>query len=176
MIPRPAVLLSVLLSLSLHAQRREKVEPENIRELSFVGGTLYHHYGGIEAGFSYSSWNRGRPAGFGLSLGSQYHFRESPDMAFKFSFWITGIYKVLAFSITELYYTDFNRRAIVFRPEAGLAYKRLRLLYGYNVPDFTRWVRPNYPVYRHSVSLTYVLQMKELAPSAKQMRRPKRIR
>ena len=176
MMRRPAVLLSVLLSLSVQAQRQEKVEPENMREISFVGGGLYHHYAGIETSFSYSSWNRQRATGFGLMLGSQYHLRESPDMAFKFSFWITGVYKVLAFSITELYYTDFKRRAVVFRPEAGLSYKRIRLLYGYNVPDFTRWVRPNYPVYRHSVSLSYVLQMKELMPSTKKIRRPARIR
>jgi hypothetical protein len=57
-----------------------------------------------------------------------------------------------------IYYTDFDKASVVFRPEIGLGIEKAKLVYGYN----WKFNKPFDGINKHLAGLTYSFTLKRL--------------
>jgi len=50
----------------------------------------------------------------------------------KIGAWAAGGVGGIAMGLNMIYYTDFDKASLVFRPEVGFGFQRFKLVYGYN--------------------------------------------
>ncbi|MFN6944498.1 MAG: hypothetical protein ACK4ND_06090 [Cytophagaceae bacterium] len=65
-----------------------------------------------------------------LSVSNEIGHTEQLIVAPKISCWLAGGF---AGGLNLLYYSNFKQGALVFRPEVGIGFDRLRIIYGYNI-------------------------------------------
>lgn len=100
--------------------------------------------------------------GWGIGVESPLFFRNQANGPNKFTiaprvsyeYHNTFLLVNMAFRVNALYYTDFEKGALTFRPELGFTMKAsLYILYGYNIPLQNQELIPN----RHQVTLGITL-------------------
>lgn len=68
-----------------------------------------------------------------------------------------------AMGLNLIYYTDFDRSSLVFRPEIGIGLDKAKLVYGYNWD----WTKGLNSINKHQVGLTYCFTLKRLKSYSK---------
>jgi hypothetical protein len=63
---------------------------------------------------------------------SEFHFVNKPIVGPKVGVWAAGGVAPLAMGLNIIYYSDFDQSSLVFRPEIGIGFDRLKITYGYN--------------------------------------------
>jgi len=131
------------------------------KNLCLLTGINYGKQVFIDLGISVNSY---RTAGYhfiatGYFFASEFHFIDKPIIGPKIGAWAAGGMDPIAIGINIIYYTDFDESSLVFRPEIGIGFDRIKVTYGYNAQltntSFDR-------ISKSMVGLTYCFKLKKM--------------
>lgn len=148
------VLLIILAARPLQAQS----------SLCLTGGANIGRHGFAELGLAKRTIGEERHYSVGVTT---YTVELKPDRRFiigpKLGIWGFAMSN-LGFGLNLIYYTDFDKGSLVFRPEAGAAFEFGKLIYGYN----SSIVNKNFPgVNKHQVAVMFLLKLKDVKEKPK---------
>jgi hypothetical protein len=107
-------------------------------------GLIINHYG----------TNR-HPFSLDYFVSNEIKFDKDLVIGPKVGVWVAGGF---AMGLNLIYYTDFDKSSLVFRPEIGIGFENVKFVYGYN----WRWTKSLTNINRHQVGLTYCFTLKRL--------------
>lgn len=131
------------------------------KNLCLLAGINYNKHAFIDLGVSVNRFGLAghHPIATAYFFASELHLVEKPIVGPKVGVWAAGGVAPLAMGLNIIYYSDFNQSSLVFRPEIGFGYDRLKITYGYNAKltnsSFER-------ISKNTFGMTYCFKFKRL--------------
>lgn len=126
------------------------------KDLSLVTGFNQGSYSFAELGLAINHYGKNRhPFSLNYFISNEIKLNQDLIIGPKAGIWIGGGY---AMGLNLIYYTDFDKGSVVFRPEIGIGIQKVKLVYGYN------WNvnKGLFKINQHQVGLTYCFTLKRI--------------
>jgi hypothetical protein len=150
------LILSFFLSEGFAQEENTKKNKPNYTGI--LTGYTQGHYGFGEIGYFSTVVSDERHWGFASEYISS-EIKIDPELLMGFKIGITGAAMgPTPIGLNLIYYTDFNRACLVFRPEFGFGMESIRLVYGYNARIINRTFDL---INKHQVVLLYSVNLKK---------------
>jgi hypothetical protein len=155
------VLISFL-SHALYSQANYSIQKSLFeKNLCLLTGVNYNKHTFVDIGISVNTSGVAghHPIATAYFFAGEFHFVKKPIAGFKAGAWAAGGVAPLAIGLNIIYYSDFDQGSLMFRPEIGLGFDRVKITYGYNArltnSSFDR-------ISKNTFGLTYCFKLKKL--------------
>ncbi|MFA7615225.1 MAG: hypothetical protein WCY16_01420 [Weeksellaceae bacterium] len=132
------------------------------KNLSILTGVNFQNYWYGELGIAVNKFgqNGHHPFSVAYFISSEMKFDENFILGPKIGVWAGGgSTGILGIGLNLIYYTDFDESSLRFRPEAGLAFGKVKIFYGYNVALTNK----NFEgINKNNFGVTYLFGVKKL--------------
>lgn len=158
------LIFCTLVSCSSQAQETDTSQHNSVnikRSVCLLTGYSLETYSYAEIGVAkLSSTTAGHhPLTTAAFIGTEINLGNKFIAGPKVGVWASGGAGAMALGINMIYYTNFNKGSLVFRPEVGFGLGQFKLVYGYNAMlSKYRLDRIN----KNLVGLTYCFKVKQL--------------
>jgi hypothetical protein len=126
------------------------------KDFSLLIGYNQGNFGFADVGLAVNMYGTNRhPFSVNYFISNEIKVSDKTVIGPKIGAWVAGGF---AMGLNLIYYTDFERASIVFRPEIGIGIEKAKLVYGYNAKFNSSFEGIN----RHLVGLTYCFTLKRL--------------
>jgi len=122
-------------STFLYAQRADTVSGSSLKkELCLLTGVGYSKHAFIDLGVSSNRFGTigHHPFASAFFASSELHFGSKIVIGPKVGAWASGGVGGIAMGVNMIYYSDFEKGSLVFKPEIGFGQSKFKLTYGYN--------------------------------------------
>lgn len=126
------------------------------KDFSLLVGFNQGKYSFAEVGIAMNHYGTNRhPFSLNYYIANEIKLDRNVIVGPKIGVWAGGGF---ALGLSLIYYTDFSKGSIVFRPEAGVGFRKTKLMYGYN----WRWTKSLTNLNQHQIGLTHCFTLKRL--------------
>lgn len=131
------------------------------KDVSLLLGYNQGKYGFADIGFSINHYGTNRHLFlFDYFISNEIKLNKDVIIGPKIGVWMAGGF---AMGLSLIYYTDFDKSSLAFRPEIGIGLEKAKLVYGYNWD----WTKGLNSINKHQVGLTYCFTLKRLKSYSK---------
>ena len=131
------------------------------RDFSLLVGYNQGKHAFAEIGLAINQYGTNRhPFSFDYFISNEIKLNKEVIIGPKIGVWIAGGFGI---GLNLIYYTDFDKSSLVFRPEIGIGLDKAKLVYGYNWD----WTKGLNSINKHQVGLTYCFTLKRLKSYSK---------
>ncbi len=155
------ILLSSCILITGHSQNLDTVSHSWAtktykKDVSILAGYNQGKYGFADIGLAINYYGTNRhPFSLDYFVSSEIKLDNDVIIGPKIGVWLSG---GVAIGLNLIYYTDFDKSSVVFRPEFGFGIDKVKLVYGYN----WGWTNSLNTINQHQVGLTYCFTLKRL--------------
>ena len=126
------------------------------KDFSLLLGYNRGKYGFADIGFAINHYGTNRhPFSIDYFISNEIKLSKDVIIGPKVGIWVGGGF---AMGLNLIYYTNFEKGNLVFRPEIGIGFEKAKLVYGYN----WNWTKALNGINQHQVGLTYCITLRRL--------------
>jgi hypothetical protein len=126
------------------------------KDFSILTGYNQGKYGFADIGLAINHYGTNRhPFSLDYFISNEIKLDKDLIIGPKIGVWLAGGF---AMGLNLIYYTDFDKNSLVFRPEVGIGIDKAKLVYGYN----WHWTNSLTNINQHQIGLTYCFTLKRL--------------